>query len=269
MSDKMLMEDWRKYLSEEDLSEISKREQKWKDIADAKGVWARYVEPNKTHIDGKCISLKDEIGRIEQLQKDEEVPELARKTAEAIMSRWKEGILDFGLVSLVAAGHIMGAAAAGLLSMFGVGIWKGLKKWRQRKPTPEEIEKFPMATLLHMGSEFQNTLNPKLIDQIDEEYVEYLKGLLSKGKVCLSDPAVLSINEWIQSDEGYGLCKKASEYTKSELLPGEGGRDYGENPLTPEERAEEDKELAAYKARQNESKFHDDWRNFLLTEEKL
>ena len=144
------------------------------------------------------------------------------------------------MVAYFGAAKLAGAGKAALLTIFGGGLKDGIKRWRQRKPTPKEIEKFPMATLLHLGKEFQQVINPAILDQIDEEYVQYLIELLEKGNLCVDDPKVMNINQWIQSDKGFGLCKKASEYTKSELLPGD----------------------------ISESKFHDNWRMYLLTEEK-
>ena len=261
MSDKMLMEEWRKFLVE------------------LKGDPADYAPEISKAKKAPCETVKDVIDAIKIAQQIYEIADDKEATKAVLQKHAAEGASDIALalaIGLLGAGTGVGVAI-GAIPMVIRGLKAGWDKWKGNMPEPaiEGIEAF--IDIINIAEPFQKVFNEKDRRDIDDQYIKYLATY--EPNTCMDE--VMDINQFIQ--DHYKLCKDDYESSRPDAhlaggsttagittaYPGEGGRDYGENPLTPEERAEEDKELAAYKAARRESKeskFHDNWRNFLKEE---
>ena len=281
MSDRVLMESWRKFLAEvtpdwdagydatefDDIRHVP--EGPGQDTIDT----TRYSYPNSSG----CVTVDGLIKSIELTQQSYEVSDIRDEKIAYVTKMAKEAGMDVALAIAIASSGIVsggGAMAVGLIPT----AFRMAKHFFLGEPPPSTIKGIEaFVDHINIAQPYQDVFNKNEQRKIDDEYIKYLQK--EHPSDCVEK--VMDINKFIQ--EHYKLCKDSYPSTKPidvarrEILPGEGGRDYGENPLTSKEAAEEEEEIVQYKQSQprqslrraNESKFHDDWRNFLLTEEKL
>ena len=271
MSDKMLMENWLKFLTESP--------RYMDDYGDGNPVptgpdsypiidTSQYSYPNASG----CVTVGNIIKSIKLSQQSYEISDIHDERMAHVTKIAKEAGMDVALAIAIASAGVATGGTAAVLGLIpsAFRIAKTYFLGEPPESTVKGIEAF--VDHINIAQPYQDIFNKHDLRKIDDEYIKYLAK--EHPNDCIEK--VMDINKFIQ--EHYELCKDSYPSTKPidvarrEMLPGEGGRDYGKNPLTPEEQAEEDKEIAAYKAARRESKeskFHDNWRDFLLTEEKL
>jgi len=246
MSDKMLMENWRKFLNEEGPTTIDYGDQYQADLETA---WMAAIsgEDAVSIVETeKCYTIPQLIQRIQNLRRQYEDPEKAEKAIEAgaetaatEVGTYLAPIAGGAAIDLGTGGSTLGAGTAG-----GVAISAGIalknvlkaatKAYRKDPPTADEMERFALADKLDLSQEFKYALDPDVIDGLDEKWEAQLQKDLAKfgpdevlcGKAL---EKMMDYNQFVQNE--LDLCLG----------------DYA--PLS-------------------ENKFHDDWRDFLFTEEK-
>ena len=275
MSDKMLMEDWRKFLVE-----VTPDWDAGYDATEFDDIRPEPSGPGQLTIDtdsysypnaSGCVTVDSLIKSIKLAQQSYEISDIHDERMAHVTKIAKEGGMDVALAMAIASANIVSGGTALVLGLIP-SAFRIAKTYFLGEPPPSTVKGIEaFVDHINIAQPYQDIFNKHDLRKIDDEYIKYLAK--EHPNDCIEE--VMDINKFIQ--EHYELCKDSYPSTKPidvarrEMLPGEGGRDYGENPLTPEERAEEDEERAAARSRyrgRRENKFHDDWREFLLVEEK-
>jgi len=302
MSDKMLMEDWRKFLVEapEDVEEaepsISGFDQKYdhshedhhrggEDSNEVKKDLEELVEDSVY-----CWDLGPLIKIIKTSQAEIEDPETLQRAKNVFTNWWEKEAIEQALTLVAATGlvaaNLLTAGGAALFTVVAMGAIKSARLYAEEKAKDDPnyrynagIETdFPLAKLFAIHPRMRDTLNSNIIRSADEEYEEYLVNKLKQGMIsgeeaggtelCLdpqtwiSTGAIMDISTFIMVKRfgmSVDLAREAIAGMRADIDI------TSDKPYDPAE----EEELALHKQRYEESKnFHDDWRNFLLTEEK-
>ena len=255
MSDKMLMEDWRKYLVEAYEPGKDKRF----DSAEEKASHIQKVlqGPDDAETERKrkeaeasgCLTIETIIKSIEAAQ---EIAEVSDDRDEFIRNAKSQGY-EFGTDTLLALGVTLLKLEP--LAAFFAGLAPGALRIAKNLVFPVDpntekgLEAF--VDLINIAEPFQEVFSEPKKKRIDDEYLIYLRR--NHPYDCMDK--VLNINQFIQKH--YKLCRDDYPSARPIQYQAAGG---GGHDLTGIDRQF---------PKTNESKFHDDWRNFLLTEEKL
>jgi hypothetical protein len=257
MSDKMLMEDWREYLTE------AAKWEKWlkanpeeeeleyeKDLPDKTQDTQLQKRARMQHAhDSGCITIDTIIKSIIAAQK---VAEVSDKRDDFVRNAKRQG-WDWGTDSMLALGVALlnlspvRAFLAGLVP----GAYRTIKNivLPVDANTEKGLEAF--VDLINIAEPFQQVFTDKIKENIDDQYLIYLRK--HHPDDCIEK--VMNINQFIQKHYKLCLGKYPSARPAQYQVAGGAGHDLGgiDRPFPAT----------------NESKFHDNWRNFLLTEEKL
>ena len=273
MSDKMLMEDWRKYLAETPQQDIGDAQA----AADIKrnqilARSRRETEAAKEEEERKknCMKISEYLHFLAAIMEEKSAAMRARKQEEL------QGQLTRGVGSLAVGSAItIATGGGGLVLGLAAGATHGLgelaydiaQKWRSNQPSESILDNNPFLDALDWHPKFTDRLSDEVLDEVMNAWGAKIKAELSDaGDRCvdeIDDIAITDINAFTQ--EYLELCKDEAAYEGRPDAPGaptsaalQGAADAGEAAA-----------MGMGYGHFEESKFHDDWRNFLFTEEKL
>ena len=255
MSDKMLMENWREFLAESYSTGSPEEEEMEKMIQQA----GREAELDRDFAAPRaCVTLTDLIGYVEEFREAD--------MSAAEQRRWwknKERAMDLGtsIVGGVILGIITAPLSVPVATMIGTGATilsfiaqKENQYWIQ-EPSEQELANSPFLDKLDIHHVFKTAIGSKNLQVPREKWMkkveEVVENLEAKyGDVCIKDlddvlaDKIPDINMFIQDE--LDLCHDEEVYQGDGAL---GINKFGPYGIP-------------------ESKFHDNWRDFLLTEEK-
>ena len=163
---KLLLENWRKFLDEQELSETLTKD--W-------GDWT-------------VSDLQDLINISREGEENEKATGARAWIAKTLGLAALKGILAWS-----------GAAAAGAAIQGGQTLTSLYSKQKETPKDPDTLEDFPILDILNMDPHLIHTVEDDILGEIDEEYQKYLGGLspdtLVKNVVGIND----FIAKWIAS----------------------------------------------------------------------